>query len=404
MSQPDRHLPLKGIRVADFTHVIAGPLATQILADLGADVIKIEEVQRGDVGRSMTPFIAGQSHYHLAFNRNKRSIGINLKDPRGLEAAQKIIANSHVLMENFAPGSMARRGLSYEDVKKLNPDIIYCSVSGFGQTGPLASKGYYDLIGQAYAGVMSTNGEPDGPPTKVGIPVGDTSGSLFAVIAVLSALLGKQKTGDGRYIDLGLYDCLMSVLANYGGYYLATDNQPPRTGSKHYYSTPYGLFHARDGELVIGVFTDVQWRALCNALDMKDLGTDARFATAAGRREHRQIIEAEVNDRLSRLTVEKAISLLDAAAIPSGPVNTIGQALYHPQAEIRQMVKTVAHPDYGEVRVISHPFGDLGADSFSPPPLHGEQTEELMAELGASAEDIRTLVAEGVLAVPPHAR
>ncbi|MEZ5881381.1 MAG: CaiB/BaiF CoA-transferase family protein [Nitratireductor sp.] len=399
--EAEEQLPLKGIRVADFTHVIAGPLATQILGDLGAKVTKIEEVTSGDVGRSMAPYIAGQSHYHLAFNRNKRSIGVNLKDPRGLAAVRKIVARSDILVENFSPGSMARMGLGYDDVRAFNPGIIYCSISGFGQEGPLASKGYYDLVGQAYAGVMSTNGEPDGPPVKVGIPIGDTSGSLFAVIAILSALHGRRKSGEGKYIDLSLYDCLLSVLANYGGYYLARDVQPQRTGSKHYYSVPYGSFSARDGDVVIGVFTDVQWQSFCAVLGLQQLARDDRFSNAAGRVEHREQIDAAVNQRLSQLSAEEVVSLLDSASIPCGPVHDIGQALFHPHAQLRRMVKNVTHGDYGAVRVISHPFGGLGASMMSAPPLHGEHSGEILSEIGMPAKKIMELMSQGVVTAPP---
>jgi crotonobetainyl-CoA:carnitine CoA-transferase CaiB-like acyl-CoA transferase len=399
MTDAEKPLPLSGIKVVDFTHVIAGPYATQMLGDLGASVTKIEEITRGDAGRTLGPFVAGQSHYFLAFNRNKRSIAVDLKTDDGKAIAKRIISQADVLVENFAPAAMGRLGFGYDEVVKFNPDIIYCSISGFGQTGPLSSKGYYDLVGQAYAGVMSTNGEADAPPLKVGIPVGDTSGSYFGVINILAALLARKETGKGRFIDLSLYDCLLAGLANYGGYYLSTGSQPARTGSKHYFSVPYAPFPASDGYVVIGVFMDAQWQAFCQAMDLPSAGADERFFTAAGRSAHRETVEKIVIDRLKSLTVDEVINRLESVRIPCGPVNDIAAALNHPHIQQRNVVRTMHHESYGDVRAIFPPLGEMQRDDASPPPLLGEHGIEILAESGFDSGDIERLIASGVVAV-----
>lgn len=400
MPDAEAPLPLAGIKVVDLTHVIAGPYATQLLGDLGASVTKIEEVSKGDAGRSMGPFISGQSHYFLAFNRNKKSLAIDLKTDSGKDVAKRIISSADILVENFAPGALGRLGLGYEDVAKFNPGIIYCSISGFGRSSPLASKGYYDLIGQAYAGVMSTNGEADGPPMKVGIPVGDTSGSYFGVIGILAALLARKQSGKGCLIDLSLYDCLLAGLANYGGYYLATGIQPPRTGSKHYYSVPYSQFPASDGHVVIGVFMDPQWQAFCKAMDLQSAAEDSRFATAGGRSKHRELVEKIVENRLKSLTVAEVVQRLEAVRVPCGPVNDIAGALDHPHARARNVVRAMQHDAYGEVRAIFPPLGKLQRDDASPPPLLGEHGVEILKESGLSAAEIDRLIDAGVVAIP----
>lgn len=401
MPDAEVSLPLAGIKVVDLTHVIAGPYATQLLGDLGASVIKIEEVSKGDAGRSMGPFTAGQSHYFLAFNRNKRSLAIDLKTDEGKDVLKRVVSSADILVENFAPGALGRLGFGYEDVARFNPGIVYCSISGFGSSGPLSSRGYYDLIGQAYAGVMSTNGEPDGPPVKVGIPIGDTSGSYFGVIGILAALLARKQSGKGCLIDLSLYDCLLAGLANYGGYYLATGTQPQRTGSKHYYSVPYSAFPASDGHVVIGVFMDPQWQAFCQAMDLQSAAKDERFLTAGGRSKHRELVEGIVEDRLKSLTVAEVVKRLEAVKVPCGPVNDIAGALNHPHAHARNVVRTMRHEQYGEVRAIFPPLGGMQRDVASPPPLLGEHGVEILKESGLSAAEIDRLIGAGVVAVPP---
>lgn len=389
---------LAGIRIVDFTHVIAGPLATQILGDLGAEVTKIEPIGRGDLARNIGPHVNGQSHYFLCFNRNKRSIELDLKSEEGLKVVRKLIEKADVVVENFGPGVMARLGLDYASLKEMNEGLIYCSISGFGQNGPLKEKRSLDLVTQGYAGIMSANGEPNMPPLKLGLPFGDTSGSLFAVIAIQAALAGRHQDGRGRFIDLGLYDCLLAMLANHAGHYLATGAQPERTGSSHYFCVPNGVFPVRDGYITIAVTNEFQWDRLCEALDLKHLKDDKRFADMASRVRMRKEVDRLVTERLQNMSAEQAIATLDKAEIPAGPVHSIGEAVEHPQTAARNMVLNLSSPYYGEFRAVSLPIdGGLQRDGKSPPPVLGEHTDQILEELGYDAERIEALRRSGAI-------
>lgn len=386
-------LPLAGIRVADFTHVISGPFCAQILGDLGADVTKIEGTERGDVGRDITPAKNGQSHYFTAFNRNKRSIALDLKSVGGRQAALELVRQADVLIENFAPGVIDRLGFGYAAVKELNPAIVYCSISGFGQTGPLAKKRSLDLVAQAYSGMMSTNGMADGPPLRIGVPIGDTSASLFASIGILAALYRRRTTGAGEYLDIGMFDCLLSLLANYGGHVRTTGAQPERSGSLHYYTVPYGAFDAADGQVIIAAMTDTNWRQLCTALGLGALAGDARLATGPGRALHRDEIHAVLMPLLRRHTVTELVERLDAADVPCAPVNDIVAAMRLPHAQARGMHLDLAHPAYGALTATATPLGALTRRSNAAPPLRGEHTVAVLRELGLTEQAIEALLA-----------
>lgn len=402
MSKTERSkaLPLAGVRVVDLTHVIAGPYASQILADLGADVVKIEESRNGDAGRHLAPFVGDQSHYFSCFNRNKRSVALDLKQPEGRGVAMRLIEKADILVENFAPGALARLGLGYEEARRANPAIIYCSISGFGHTGPVRNRRYYDLIGQAYSGVMSTNGERGGPPIKVGIPIGDTTGSLFSVVAILAAWSLRQTTGEGQHIDMALQDCLLAVLANYGGYYLATGAQPERVGSGHYFSYPYGCYEVADGYVVLATSTDEQWQRFCTALDLPDFAADPKLATREGRAAHREQTDFELGRRLKTMPQASVIARLDEAGIPCGPVNDLDAALNSEQAKARGMVRSVAHPAYGQSRLVGSPLGKLARNETTPPPLLGEHSVATMRELGYADAEIERLLKAGAVVAP----
>jgi len=389
--------PLAGIRVVDFTHVIAGPFATQILGDLGAEVTKIEGVQHGDVGREMAPMKNDQSHYFVAFNRNKRSLAVDLKSPEGKRVVMALLRDADVVVENFAPGVIERLGFGNEEVKAINPLVVYCSVSGFGQHGPLANKRSLDLVAQAYSGMMSTNGNPDQEPLKVGVPIGDTASGLFAVIGILAALHRRRDTGQGEYLDIAMYDSLLTLLANHGGYYLATGAQPQRAGSGHYFTVPYGTFDAADGQIVIAIMTDTNWLRLCQALGLHELAADARLATLGGRAEHRDYVYGELCPVLRRHTVAELIELLAQADVACAPVNDIGAALRHPHTAARGMTMELRHPAYGELTVASLPIGSLMRGEPRAPPLHGEHTVAILQELGFDAAEIAELLARRAL-------
>ncbi len=394
--QPDATAegPLRGIRVVDFTHVISGPFASQTLGDLGASVIKIEGVEHGDVGRDMGPDKNGQSHYFVAFNRNKRSIALDLKSDAGRQVALALLAKADVVIENFAPGAIGRLGLGYDVVKAANPSVVYCSISGFGQTGPLAHKRSFDLIAQAYSGIMSTNGEPGEPPVKVGVPIGDTASSLFAVIGILAALFERKQTGAGRFIDVAMYDSLLTLLANYGGYFNATGEQPGRTGSGHYFTVPYGTFEAADGDIAITVMTDANWSGLCLALGLDDLGADPSLRSLHGRSADRVRIYGTLGPVLKQHTVAGLVELLGKADVPCAPVNDIGSALGHAHTAARGMLLDLEHASYGHIQATSLPLRSVMRATHTAPPLRGEHTAEVLRGLGMTEEKIIELLAQ----------
>lgn len=388
-------LPLEGIQVVDFTHVIAGPLCTQMLGDLGATVTKIESVEGGDVGRDMAPRKNGQSHYFVAFNRNKRSVALNLKTEAGKAAARALIERADVVIENFAPGVIGRLGFGYEQVRAINPRVVFCSISGFGQSGPLADKRSMDMVAQAYSGVMSTNGTADGPPLKVGIPIGDTSASLFSAMGILAALYRRRDTGQGEYLDIGMYDCLLSQLANYGGHVLAMGTQPERTGSGHYFTVPYGSFEAADGEIVIAVMTNVNWLRLCETLGLSGLHDEQRYRSLEGRAQYRDEIYAVLKPELRKHKVADLLERFGAAEVACAPVNDIAAALDHPHTAARGMRLQMQHADYGALEAVSLPFRALTRAENSAPPLHGEHTAEVLRELGLPDDTVAEMLKSG---------
>lgn len=386
--------PLSGIRVVDFTHVISGPFTTQILADLGADVVKVEGLDGGDIGRAMGPSQGGMSHYFAAFNRNKRSVVLNLKSEAGSRIARELVQGADVVVENFAPGVIERLGLGYDAVKAANPAVVYCSVSGFGQSGPLAQKRSLDLVAQAYAGIMSTNGTADGPPLKVGVPIGDTCASLFATIAILSALYQRKESGAGRFIDVAMFDSLLTLLGNHGSYHHFTGTQPERVGSGHYFSVPYGTYDAADGQVVVAVFTDASWAGLCNALGVSELAQDERFRTPGGRSENREALHATICPLLRELPSARLIEKLEQHNVPCAPVHDISGAVQEKHTRARNMLLDLAHPAYGAITATSLPIAAVMRESHTPPPLHGEHTAEVLRELGRSQAEIDALLEE----------
>lgn len=385
---------LHGINVVDFTHVISGPFASQTLGDLGASVVKIEGVQTGDVGRDMGPSKNGQSHYFVSFNRNKRSVALDLKSESGRQVALDLLSRADVVIENFAPGAIGRLGLGYDAVKARNPSVVYCSISGFGQTGPLAHKRSFDLIAQAYSGIMSTNGEPGEAPVKIGVPIGDTASSLFAVIGILAALFERKQTGAGRFIDVAMFDSLLTLLANYGGYFNATGEQPERAGSGHYFTVPYGTFKAADGDIAITVMTDANWSNLCSALGLGELAADASLRSLHGRAADRDRIYGTLGPVLKQHSVAQLVELLGCADVPCAPVNDIGAALGHAHTAARGMLLDLQHAGYGHIQATSLPLRSVMRATHTAPPLRGEHTAEVLRGLGMTEEKIAELLAQ----------
>ena len=394
--------PLSGIRVFDLTRVLAGPFCTMVLADLGAEVIKVEGPQTPDYTRSIPPSIAGVSHYFLAINRNKKSVAIDLKSDAGQDLGRRLALASDVVVENFRPGTLERLGLGYERLSRERPDIIVCSLSGFGQRGELATKASVDTVVQALSGAMSVTGEADGPPVKLGLPMGDLAGSMWAVVGILAAFHRRSVSGRGDHVDVSLLDGLIGLQSYLAELYLMTGRSPGRVGSSHHVVPAYGRYAVADGHLVLAAQMDTFWRNFCRAAGRPELADDARYATVEARSARFDEVEAIMSQLLLTRPLAEWQRLLAEADVPHAPVLTIGESLEQPYARERQLVLEVNQPGMGTVRVPGPVVKFLAADD--PPrrghaPALGEHTREVLAEvLGMSSSEIDALVATGVVA------
>ncbi len=375
-------LLLEGIRVLDFTWFLAGPYATMILADLGADVVKIEAPERGDPSRAAGPFINGVSAYFLSVNRNKRSVVLDLKTEQGRAYAAQLAARADVLVENFVPGTMARWGLDYGALVKNNPRLVYASCTGFGQTGPRAGEAAFDLVIQALAGTMSITGEDGSAPVRVGNSIGDLGGALFLAIGILAALEARHRTGRGQYLDLSMMDAQVALLENAFARYFATGETPRRLGSRHPLIVPFQAFPTRDGYLVVTAGTEAQWARLCDALDCAELKTDARFINNTARRENRHALEQELNARFVTRTTTEWLEWLSRYEIPCAPIQTIAQAAHDPQILAREMIVEVDDAQAGRQRIVNTPlrFSEMRAGVRSSAPQLGEHSAQVLTE------------------------
>jgi crotonobetainyl-CoA:carnitine CoA-transferase CaiB-like acyl-CoA transferase len=392
--------PLAGLRVIDLTRVLAGPLATQFLGDLGAEILKVEPPGKGDETRGFAPFVGGESHYFLSLNRGKRSLVIDLRQADGADILRKLVGTADVLIENFRPGVMERLGLGPEALMALNPRLIYCGISGFGMTGPLSQMPSFDIVTQALTGVMSVNGEAGRPPVKLGLPIGDMSGGIFGAIGILSALHERSVTGRGRLIDASLYDGTMSLLGYLSQLAFLTGRDPQPMGSAHPSVVPYGSFPASDGAIIIACLADHFWPRLCDALGCPELGTDPDLATKASRRDRRGEIEPRIAAITRTRTVAEWQRVLSEHDVPNAPVLGVREALSHPHALAREMVVSVEHPGVGRLRMLGRPLRFPGAPQapLEPPPLLGQHTAEVLRrELGLSEERIEELRRSGVI-------
>ncbi|MGG5809299.1 CaiB/BaiF CoA transferase family protein [Falsiroseomonas sp. CW058] len=391
--------PLAGLRVLDLTRVLAGPLATQFLGDLGAEVIKVEPPGTGDETRGFAPFVGGESHYFVGLNRGKRSLVLDLRQAEGAEILRRLAATADVLVENFRPGVMDRLGLGAAALMGANPRLIYCAISGFGLTGPLRDKPSFDIVTQALSGVLSVNGQEGAAPVKMGLPVGDMSGGIFGAIGILSALHERHATGRGRVVDVSLYDGTMSLLGYLAQLAQVTGRDPAPMGSRHPSVVPYDGFPARDGVIVIACLADRFWPKLCDALDCPEMGADPRFATMALRREHR----GEIEPRIAAITATRRVAeweeRLAAHDVPHAPVLGVNAALAHPHAAARGMVAEVEHPSAGTLKLLGRPIKFPGEEqsALRPPPLLGQHGGEVLRELGFDDAGIAALRAKGVL-------
>ena len=396
--------PLKGLKVFDLTRVLAGPTCVQMLADLGADVIKVERPGAGDDTRGFAPpFMAGtkESAYFVGVNRNKRSLSLDIAKPEGQEIAIRLIAQSDILAENFKVGALANYGLGYEQLKHRFPHLIYCSITGFGQTGPYAARPGYDALIQAMGGVMSLTGEPDGLPQKVGVPVADLFAGLYGCIGVLAALRHRDATGEGQQIDIGMLDAHVAWLANQGMNYLATGENPVRLGNQHPNIVPYQVFATSDGHIVLSVGNDPTFERFCKAFDLGHLLADPRFASNASRVENRQLVTNTLAPVLRQQTSAWWIEKLETLKVGCGPINKLSEVFADPQVRARGVVVEMAHAATADgVKVIANPvrLSRTPVDYRLPPPTLGQHTEEVLRErLGLGAAAIAELRAKGIV-------
>jgi len=401
-----RRGPLAGIRVLDLSRVLAGPFCSMILADLGAEVIKVEETGSGDQTRTIPPFVNGESHYFLAINRNKKSLQLDSRTPEGQAILRKLAAKSDIVLENFRPGVLDRIGLDARTLQELNPALIVCSVSGFGATGSLRDKPSFDLVTQALSGAMSINGYPDGPPTKLGIPLGDIAGGMWAAIGVLAGLNERSATGAGTRIDLSLLEGLMSLLGYLAELFFVTGENPQRVGNSHHNIVPYGLVPVKDGHIVLALHVGNFWRSFCKCIGREDLITDPDYRTFKDRHRNRAALEQLIADVMRTRTAAEWHEVLDAADVPHGVVHSIGQALTQPVVAERGFVKEVSHPTAGAVKVLGSPLRFVGAYEdrpFDHPPLLGEHSREILRDLcELSDADMDRLLAAGIVGTPEH--
>ncbi|HZJ24790.1 MAG TPA: CoA transferase [Anaerolineales bacterium] len=394
--------PLANIRILDITRALAGPYCTMMLGDLGADVLKVERPVSGDESRGWgPPFVGkpygpypGESAYFIASNRNKRSLTVNIQTTGGQEIVRKLAAISDVLVENYRTGELDKKSLGYDDLHKLYPKLIYCSISGYGRTGPYAMRPGYDAILQAEGGMMSITGPMDGPPSRAGIPIIDITSGMFAATAILAALRARDITGEGQLVDLSLFDSHVALLTNVASNYLVGGEPPRRLGNAHPNLVPYDAFSARDGWFILGVANEKQWALICDLLGRPDLKTDSRFSTNRDRVGNREELVIELNRIFSQRDVNDWLADLAQAGLPCGRINSIPEVFAHPQAQARAMTLESEHASAGTVRLTGFPykFSSTPAEIHRPPPLLGEHTEEILTDLlDYSPEDVTIL-------------
>lgn len=386
--------PLDGIQVVDVSTFVTGGFCSLMLAHLGADVLKVEPPGKGDVLRlSGPPFFEGESGYFLSCNSGKRSMTLNLKTDAGKEIIYKLAAKADVFLENFRPGTAARLNIAYEDIKKVNASIIYCSISGFGQTGPYRDKPAYDPLIQSLSGVMSITGEEGRPPVKVAVPLSDLTAAMWGGYGIVSALLKREKTGQGDYLDVAMLDGILPWLTKHAGVYFGGE-EPKRRGTKDPVIVPYQVVETSDGYLNLAIGNDKLFQTFCTALGRDDLGQDERFQTNKGRVEHRDALEPVLEEIFKSKTTQEWVEILiDEYQLPVSPVLSVGDALNHPQTQARGSVLKMDHPVSGEIDVINLPLKYSQSDSGfdRPPPTLGQDTEQVLQSLGYDTQQIQAL-------------
>lgn len=397
-TSPTSPRPLAGVTVLDLSRVLSGPLCAAILADIGADVIKVERPGSGDDSRAFGPFVRGESNYFMMVNRGKKSLTIDLKSDAGRHIVHELVRRADVLVENFRPGVTARLGLDYETVHAVNPRLIYVSISGFGQDGPIASRAAYDHIVQAMSGLMSVTGWPDSPPTRVGDAIADAIAGVYGAFAAVTALLGRGRTGAGQHVDVAMLDSLLSVemisvIETLGG------GSVSRLGNAHPISAPMDAYRAKDGYVMVAVANDRLFQRIAVAMDNPGWCGDPRFSTDPMRLAHQDELREEIERWTSVRTVDQAVRFLAEAGVPTAPILDVDQALHSEQATCRGILRSAPHPDGGEFEVMQQPvhFGAWRNSDAVRPPRLGEHTTEVLRALGHSPDEIRRLADEGVI-------
>ena len=401
-----RRGPLSGVRVLELAHVMAGPVCGRMLADLGADVVKVERLPSGDATRGFVPpDVGGESAAFMMLNRGKRGIAVDLRTEAGVETVRRLAAGADVLLENFRVGTMERIGLGWDSLRSANPRLVYCQITGFGRTGPRAHQGGFDLIAQGYAGLMSITGEgPGRDPVKIGAPVTDITAGMLGALGVVSALLERERTGVGRLVDTSLFEAGIALTFWQSAIALAGGATGPM-GSAHPLSAPYQSFRTADGWVNVGASNERTWRALVDAISRPELAGDARFVSNADRMAHRDALVDELGPVFTERTTDEWVTLMTGAGVPAGPVYSIGEMLEDEQTIARRMVVEVEHPRAGPVRTLGSPIKltdpEGGSDKLTAAPLMGQHTREVLVEAGYAPDEIDELSAAGVIAEAP---
>lgn len=390
------------MRVIELAHIMSGPVCGMMLADMGADIIKVEKTPDGDDSRRFAPVLeSGESASFMIVNRNKRGIGLNLKTEGGQKVLARLLKDADVVTENYRGGTMEKFGLGYEQIKEFNPGIIYCCISGFGRTGPFADKGGFDLIAQGMSGLMSMTGEEGRPPIKAGSPIADINAGILAALGIAAAYVEKLRTGRGQIVDTSLFEAGLQQMYWPAANYFGTGTTLPKMGSANPTSTPYQAFETKDGWINIGAANQANYERLVQVIEMPELATDPRFKTNSERMKNRPELVRLLTERLTTRTTDEWMSLFDKAGFPAGPVLDTPQALSHPQTIARGMVVETEHPTAGKVKGLGLPirFSNSRGDSQRPAPMLGQHTEEVLLEIGFSQQEVAKLREENAVLI-----
>jgi len=399
-SQNTNRGPLSGVKVLDFSRILSGPYASMVLADLGADVVKIEPIDKGDDTRGFPPFVGGLSHYYIALNRSKQSIALDLKSPEGVQIARDLAAQSDILLENFRPGVMDRLGLGQQALAQINPGLIYCSITGFGRNSPHGDKPAFDIVAQALSGVMSINCEPGQAPNKLGLPLGDMAGSIFSVFGILAALHERHATGRGRHVEIAMLDSLIAMQGYLSQIYFVSGQSPKPVGTKHPSIVPYGAFPTADGHVIVACLTERFWHNFARCLGRADLINDPRFAQYQARLANRDALEPIITACMMPHGTDYWLDRLTEYDVPNAPILSIAEALQQDHVRDHGLIETVDHPSVGPLQLVRGPvlFDGTGPAPASAPSLLGEDTDDVLtARLGYSADRLNDLRARAVI-------